>query len=121
MTMKKKDIFVLTAGAILLVGVTAGASAYYMNQDDMATENERTQRVSHVQPARGQNRTIQTQTQPNCDDDNIVGKVLGGAAGGLAGSQVGSGSGKTAATIGGSVGGTVLGEKYIPTDNATCR
>ena len=34
MAMTKKDIFALTAGAILLVGVTAGASAYYLNNDE---------------------------------------------------------------------------------------
>ena len=38
MPMTKKDIFALTAGAILLVGVTAGASAYYLNNDETAEE-----------------------------------------------------------------------------------
>ena len=122
MVMTKKDIFALTAGAILLVGVTAGASAYYMNQDEWA-ENERSTRVSNVEPASGTQQPVQAQAtaQPACDDDNIVGKVLGGAAGGVAGSQFGSGNGQTAATIGGTVGGTLLGEKYIPTHNTTCR
>jgi len=119
--MTKRDIFALTAGAILLVGITAGASAYYLNSDNDAVE-ERTQAVSQLHPA-----TATTTTQaapaplPECDDDNIVGKVVGGVGGGLLGSQVGDGSGKTAATIGGSVGGTILGEKYVPTKNVTCR
>lgn len=122
MPMTKRDIFALTAGAILLVGITAGASAYYLNSDDAV--EERSQAVSQIQPAAATTRTT-TQAAPaplpECDDDNIVGKVVGGVGGGLLGAQVGSGSGKTAATIGGSVGGTILGEKYVPTKNVTCR
>lgn len=122
MPMTKKDIFALTAGAILLVGITAGASAYYLNNDN--GENERAQSVSQVQPTTSGANMAQTapaQPQPACDDDNIVGKVVGGVGGGLIGSQIGGGSGKTAATIGGSVGGTILGEEYVPTKNVTCR
>ena len=120
MAMTKKDIFALTAGAILLVGISAGAGAYYVNSDDDAAQSQqRAVKVSHNNT--NPTDTAPATTVPACDDDNIVGKVLGGAAGGIAGSQIGSGNGKTAATIGGSVGGTLLGEEYIPTKNVTCR
>lgn len=79
MPMTKRDIFALTAGAILLVGITAGASAYYLNSDDAV--EERSQAVSQIQPAAATTRTT-TQAAPaplpECDDDNIVGKVVGG-------------------------------------------
>lgn len=128
MAMTKKDMLALGAGAILLVGVTAGASAYYMDQrdeDNAVTETTQRQssndapveRVSQPAPA-----PVQQQAQiPACDDDNIVGKVAGGVAGGLIGTQIGKGNGNKVATIGGSVGGTILGEEYIPTRNVTCR
>ena len=120
MPMTKRDIFALTAGAILLVGVTAGASAYYLNSDKVA--DERPQAVSQMQPVAATTTVgAAPPPLPECDDDNIVGKVVGGVGGGLLGAQVGGGTGKTAATIGGSVGGTILGEKYVPTKNVTCR
>jgi uncharacterized protein YcfJ len=118
--MKTKCIIALGAGAILLIGVSAGAGVYVMEKmsdetpskvysDNTSTSGSVT--VSQAQPT----------PLPECDDDNIVGKVVGGAAGGIAGSQLGSGKGKTAATIGGTVGGSLLGEEYIPTKNVTCR
>ena len=117
--MKTKSIIALGAGTILLIGATAGASVYVMENmnDDAVSETVSKARVS------SSNETVNYTTthQPTCDDDNIVGKVVGGAAGGVLGSQIGDGSGKTAATIGGSVGGTLLGEEYIPTKNVTCR
>lgn len=129
MAMNKKDIFAVTAAAILLVGLGAGASAYYINYDDIhsGANAAEAERVSYTEPAAGTTRQVQTQqvqqapAQPACDDDNIVGKVIGGVGGGLIGNQIGKGNGNTAATIGGSVGGTLLGEEYIPTRNVTCR
>jgi uncharacterized protein YcfJ len=118
--MKTKSIIALGAGAILLIGVSAGASVFVMEKMTGETpakvysekvSTSGTVTVSQAQPP----------PLPACDDDNIVGKVVGGAAGGIAGSQFGSGNGKTAATIGGAVGGSLLGEEYIPTQNVTCR
>lgn len=120
--MKTKSIIALGAGAILLIGVSAGASVFVMEQMTGETpakvysekvSTSGTVTVSQAQPP--------PLPLPACDDDNIVGKVVGGAAGGIAGSQIGSGTGKTAATIGGAVGGSLLGEEYIPTQNVTCR
>ncbi len=129
MPMTKKDVFALTAGAILLVGITAGASAYYLNNDGVEdnSASQQVERVTYVQPQSAPVAQQPVQQQPvqqrtvACDDDNIVGKVLGGVGGGLLGSRVGKGGGKTAATIGGSVGGTLIGEELIPTKNVTCR
>lgn len=122
--MKTKSAVALVAGAILLIGATAGASVYVMeNMDEDAAKTEAVvktsskETVTYNQPRT----TTTTQAQPACDDDNIVGKVVGGVAGGVAGSQFGKGNGKTAATIGGSVGGSLLGEEYLPTKNVTCR
>lgn len=117
--MKQKSLIALGVGAILLVGATAGATAYIADDNkEAAAEQTKTSsktNVTYNQPA------TQQAPIPSCDDDNIVGKVVGGAAGGIAGSQFGKGNGKTAATIGGAVGGTLLGEEYIPTRNVTCR
>ncbi len=119
--MKTKSIIAIGAGAILLIGATAGASVYVMeNMDGNEPSDMNKARVSSNETIT-YNQPRQVSTQPACDDDNIVGKVVGGTIGGIAGNQIGGGSGKTAATIGGSVGGTVLGEEYIPTDNVTCR
>ncbi|MGB4107360.1 MAG: glycine zipper 2TM domain-containing protein [Alphaproteobacteria bacterium] len=115
--MKTKSLIALGAGAILLIGATAGASVYVMenmvDESPSSTKTSAQETVTFNQP--------QMAALPPCNDDNIVGKVVGGAAGGLAGSQIGSGGGKTAATIGGAVGGSLLGEEYIPTKNVTCR
>lgn len=119
--MKTNTIIAFGAGALLLIGATAGASVYIMeNMDDDKPSTTTEAKVSSNDKViyTEQRATVRT---VNCDDDNIVGKVVGGAAGGLAGSQVGGGSGKTAATIGGAVGGTLLGEEYIPTRNVTCK
>jgi len=119
-TMKTKNIMALGAGAILLMGVTAGASVYVMEKktDETPAKVASAKVLSHETITY---RQAQPPPLPACDDDNIVGKVVGGAAGGIAGSQFGRGNGKTAATIGGAVGGSLLGEEYIPTKNVTCR
>lgn len=116
--MNTKDIALITLGAIVLVLVTAGASAYVLSQPKDAPRGEKiTWSSSRIEPAAG----APAPARVACNDDNIVGKVVGGVGGGLLGSQVGKGGGKTAATIGGSVGGTLLGEEFIPTNNVTCR
>jgi outer membrane lipoprotein SlyB len=116
--MKTKNMIAAAAGIILLVGATAGASVYVM-------DNMQGEKPSTVSSTSGKETVTFNQPRPaplpECDDDNIVGKVVGGTAGGLVGSQIGSGSGNTAATIGGAIGGTLLGEEYIPTKNVTCR
>lgn len=109
-----KNILALSAGAILLVMATAGASTYVLTKDDVP--EKRVTHVSHVATSGPAPQRVAAA----CDDDNIVGKVVGGVAGGLVGNEIGSGKGRTAATIGGSVGGTLLGEEYIPTRNVTC-
>ncbi len=136
--MKRNEIIMVAAGAVLLVAATAGASTYIANPDifksSAVTEEES---VAAIAPAAGSARVPQQPVQqqavqqqpiqanaepakPRCDDDNIVGKVAGGIVGGLLGNEIGSGRGNTAATIGGSVGGTLLGEEFIPTQNVTC-
>ena len=124
MKRRQKRTLLLIGGAVALVAITAGATTYATgNMPEIEFKQEK---ETKSQPVVSTN-TVQTSTQapapqiPACDDDNIVGKVLGGAVGGVAGSQIGKGNGKTAATIGGTVGGTLLGEKYIPTDDVTCR
>lgn len=123
--MSKKQILAWGLGAVVLVLLTAGASALVTREmieskppatEKAAVTAPKSQKITWNEPRR------QAQpAPPPCNDGNIVGKVVGGLGGGLVGSQIGSGSGKTAATIGGAVGGTVLGGEYIPTENVTCR
>lgn len=125
--MTRKMMIMLGVGALVLVLVTAGASALVTNH--MANTKEETKVVAAKKPRAAQKEQISwneprqaAQPQvPSCDDGNIVGLVLGGAAGGVAGNQIGKGNGNTAATIGGAVGGAYLGKEYIPTKNVTCR
>lgn len=124
--MKKhtKKIFLIAAGVVGLVAVTAGATTYIASDSMRSEETGSAEvQVSSSAPAPTQTtaNTTTTQAAPACDDDNIVGKVIGGAAGGAAASNIGKGSGKTAATIGGAVGGSLLGEEFLPTKNVTCR
>lgn len=112
MTIKGKSLIFIIVGSILLVAATAGANIYVV---ETIVKNKQPQ----IHTVVAQPPATHT-AQPVCNDDNVVGKIIGAAAGGIAGSQVGSGSGKTAATIGGAIGGSLLGEKYIPTQNATC-
>lgn len=116
MKTKTSNILAVGAGVLLLMGATAGASVYFMGNNDQADNSIKVSSNETVA-----NSQTSSSSQANCNDDNIVGKVIGGIGGGLIGNQVGGGSGKTAATIGGSVGGTLLGEEYIPTKNVTCR
>ena len=122
--MNTKTIVAIVAGAILLVGATAGASVYMIEKNSDANVEE-LKTSSAIQTSNKEETITYSEPRqaprPACDDDNIVGKVVGGAAGGVAGSQFGKGNGKTAATIGGTIGGSLLGEEYIPTKNVTCR
>lgn len=126
--MQKKHMIAAGLGALALVVMAAGASAWItseklnnkpveekiVSQQTITRENRNT--VAVVEPV-----AAPAQQLPECDDGNIAGTVIGGAAGGIVGSQIGSGSGQTAATIGGVVGGALLGREYIPTKNVTCR
>lgn len=112
---------------VILIALSVGATAYYMEHDGLkneapkstakkSTQSDQSYRVANAAPA-----PAPVAQKPACNDGNIVGTVIGGAAGGVAGSTIGKGSGKTAATIGGTLGGAVLGNQYIPTQNVTCR
>ncbi len=129
--MKRNHIILASVAGLVLIALTAGASAYVATS--MMNEKETPVKVASVKKESkvGENIRWNNNAQPapapqpqrvasNCSDGNIVGTVIGGAAGGLAGSQVGKGSGKTAATIGGAVAGGYLGNQFIPTDNALC-
>ncbi len=121
--MKTKKLMPIMVGVGAILFIAAGAGAYMYVQDEHAENAPIKAAAVASQPAPAQQAVIIEQ-QPtiaqNCDDKNLVGKVIGGAAGGIAGSQIGGGTGKTAATIGGTLGGAILGENYIPTKNATC-
>jgi len=117
--MTRSSMVLAGVGALVLLVITVGASAYVTKE---ALENEqkpvtKSEKIVWNEPRQ------QAQPQPvanDCDDGNIVGTVVGGVGGGLIGNQIGSGSGNTAATIGGAVGGAALGNRYIPTKNVTC-
>lgn len=110
--MKKNHIFI-AMGAVVLLGATAAVASYATRSSLQPEESSKPAQVAAAPSAATQ--------QPACNDGNIVGTLAGGAAGGLLGHQVGKGRGNTVATIGGAVGGAVVGQKYIPTHNATCR
>jgi uncharacterized protein YcfJ len=123
--MSKKQILAWGLGAMVLVLLTAGASAL-VTREVIESKTPATEKAAAVAPKSQKITWNEPRRQPQpapppCNDGNIVGKVVGGLGGGLVGSQIGSGSGKTVATIGGAVGGTVLGGEYIPTENVTCR
>lgn len=126
--MVKKHMIAASLGALALVMMTAGASAW-ITSEKLNNKPVVEKVVSHQTITRENRNNVtiakpvaaQQQQQPACDDGNIAGTVLGGAAGGIVGSQIGNGNGQTAATIGGVVGGAILGREYIPTQNVTCR
>lgn len=103
--------YAIGAAAIALLIATAAVAAYITHE---AAEPERV--IVKHQPV---SQNVQM-ARRDCNDGNIIGTVGGAVAGGALGSNVGSGRGKTAATIGGTLGGAYLGQKYIPTNNATC-
>jgi|SRR5688572_8117482 uncharacterized protein YcfJ len=125
--MQRKHLIIAGATAVVLVLMTAGASALMTRHALNEEKPEQKIAVSSTTPARKENIQWNDPAPPpakqatNCDDGNIAGLIVGGAAGGLIGNQVGSGKGNTAATIGGAVGGAYLGKEHIPLDNVTCR
>lgn len=120
---KKAQKFVIYGLAAAAVLVATGASAYYITQGKTAepqlTSTAETTAAAPVYTSR-EPAPVATQA-PACDDGNVVGLATGAVAGGLLGNQIGKGSGNTIATIGGAAGGAALGQRYIPTDGATCR
>ncbi len=121
----RKNAILLGITGIVLIALTAGASAYIvtksMDDDKVVTETSHTETIKwNEQRAAVQPQPQAQPAKPACDDGNIVGTVVGGVGGGVVGSQIGSGSGQTAATIGGAIGGAVLGKEFIPTENVTC-
>lgn len=121
--MKRKHMITAGLGAVVLLLMTAGASAYIateMNNDQakpVAKKSVQREEIRWNEPERAPVQKVAS----NCDDGNVVGYIAGGALGGIAGSQFGDGNGKTATTIGGALGGGYLGKEYIPTHNVTCR
>ena len=123
--MSAKNIYLFGLGGLLLVAMTAGASAYVAT--NIAKEDTvKTKTVSKSSGGEKITWNEPRQTQPAapartaCDDGNVVGAVVGGVGGGVVGSQIGKGSGKTAGTIAGTLGGAYLGRELIPTQNVTC-
>lgn len=123
-----KQIAILSAAAVLLVALSAGASVY-LTKESIKNKSEKVAVTTHHKSVKNdikwdnKNQNVQTQqvAQSNCDDGNIAGKAVGGVGGGVLGSMVGKGKGKTAATIGGTLGGAYLGGEAIPLRNVTCR
>ena len=127
MKRKGKNIMVITLGALALIAATAGASVLITHH---VLTNDQPSAQANAAPAKTVvahhenihwNRQAAAPAKPACNDHNIVGDVVGGVAGGVVGNQVGKGKGNTAATIGGTLGGAYLGNKFIPTDNVTCK
>lgn len=126
-----KNHVLITVGAIMLLGATAAIASYATRASmqpetapEIVQETPAPSKAKVVQAPRQQAAPQQQAAapqQPACNDGNIVGTLAGGAAGGLLGNQIGKGKGKTVATIGGAVGGAVVGQRYIPTQNVTCR
>ncbi len=137
--MQNKNWIIVGIAALILVLVSAGASALITRNNirdeqtvSVTKEETVTKPVVHHKHVREENINWnnraaapapiqQAQALPPCDDKNIVGTVLGGLGGGLAGSQFGKGNGQVAATAVGVAAGAVAGNEYIPTRNVTCR
>ena len=127
--MTKKNGIIIAISAILLIALTATASAFITkNQIEDKKPVEKAQVVKKQakkeeivwnEPAKPQPQPQQQQVR--CDDGNIVGAAIGGAAGGLIGNQFGKGKGKDLATIGGVIAGGTAGHQMIPTRNVLCR
>ncbi len=125
--MQRKNLILIIIGAIALIAVTAGASAY-VTRDVMKPEKKvekvATKKTTSEQISWNESRQ-QAQPQPQqvkkCDDGNIVGAGIGAAAGGLVGNQFGKGKGNDLATIGGIIVGGTAGHQMIPTRGVLCR
>lgn len=121
----KKKMVLLGVGAVALLAVTAGASAFIATNVANDKDVSEPQKVASAETIRWDDAPAPQQQaqQPvakSCDDANIVGAAIGAVAGGLAGNQIGSGRGQDLATIGGAIGGGYLGKEYIPTRNTLC-
>ena len=135
MTQHGKKILGITVGAIALIMVTAGASAFltdhYNNKETTTvttapathvattTTTHRSNNIHWNNPPAQPARPVQQVSAP-CSDGNVVGYGLGALAGGLVGHQLGGGKGKTVATVGGAAAGALAGGQYIPTRNVLC-
>jgi uncharacterized protein YcfJ len=100
--MTRKNMIFLGIGVVVLMLITAGASAYIanMNEPGQKAEAVKSQKITwneqRQQPQPQKQAAVRT-----CDDSNIVGTALGAVAGGVIGNQIGSGKGQDVATIGG--------------------
>ena len=124
--MPRKQLTLLIVGAIVLIALTAGASAYVTR--GTMTPDEPVKKTASVKTV--QKEQISWNQQPaqpapapvkRCDDGNIVGAAIGAAGGGLIGNQFGKGKGKDLATIGGVIAGGAAGHQMIPTRGVLCR
>lgn len=120
----RKNAILLGITGIVLVALTAGASAYIvtktMHDDKVVTETSHTETIKWKEQRAAVQPQPQQPAEPACDDANIVGAAIGAVGGGLVGNQIGSGKGQDLATIGGAIGGGYLGKEYIPTHNTLC-
>jgi uncharacterized protein YcfJ len=127
MTIKGKRILGITLGAIAIIMIAAGASAFItdrviQNKDD-APVVHKVAATTHRDNIRWNNPPAQQpqQVAARCDDGNVVGYGLGALAGGLIGHQIGGGKGKDVATVGGAAAGALAGGQYIPTRGVLCQ
>ena len=122
--MTRKHMILAGAGVVLLMLVTAGASAYItqnMAEPEKKAEVTKTEKITWNEERQQPQPQAQAQpAKPACDDANIVGAAIGAVGGGLVGNQIGSGKGQDLATIGCAIGGGALGQRYIPTRNTLC-
>lgn len=128
--MNRKNGIIIAICAVLLVVMTATASAFItksqmeeknpVEQAKVVKKQAKKEEIVWNQPRQTQPQQPQQQ-QTRCDDGNIVGAAIGGAAGGLIGNQFGKGKGKDLATIGGVIAGGTAGHQMIPTRNVLCR
>lgn len=110
------------AGIVVLMIGTAALSSYLTRSTLEEKPVAQTTAAKRAHPQQQRVASAQPQSaNPACDDGNLVGTLAGGAAGAAVGNQFGKGNGKTVATVGGLVGGAYLGQRYMPTQNATCR
>lgn len=127
--MTKKNGIIIAISAVLLIALTATASAFITKNQIEEKRPAEQAKVVKKQAKKEEivwNKPQQPQPQPQqpqarCDDGNIVGAAIGGAAGGLVGNQFGKGKGKDLATIGGVIVGGTAGHQMIPTRNVLCR
>lgn len=126
MTSKTRNILGITVGALALIMIAAGASAFITKE---VVKEEKPAPVAKYTPKKDKevvhwNNPPAQQPQrvaAACDDGNVVGYGIGALAGGLIGNQIGDGKGKDVATVGGAAVGALAGGQYIPTRGVLCR